>query len=114
MESRQDIWLWLVQRGTAFILVLFVLIHFGTIVLTVGKGLSADAIVARVSGNFLFLTYYGLFAVSAALHGAIGARNFLREITQAGRAIDLFSLLLCLTLLWLGLRAVFGLYGLAA
>ena len=114
MEHRLDIWLWLLQRGTAVILAIFVLIHFVTIVMTMGNGVSAEGIVARVAGNELFLAFYGLFAFAAALHGAIGLRNILREVTWAGRAADLFSLVFCAALVWLGLRAAFGLYGLAA
>ncbi|MDP6875815.1 MAG: succinate dehydrogenase [Alphaproteobacteria bacterium] len=114
MEQRLDIWLWLLQRGTAVLLAVFVVIHFVTIVLTIGHGVSAGAIAARVADNGLFLLFYGLFAVSAALHGCIGLRNILRELTGAGRAADLVSLAACALLLWLGLRAAFGLYGLAA
>lgn len=113
MGQRLDIWLWLVQRGTAVLLAVFVLIHFVTIVLTIGHDVSAGAIVARVAGNSLFLLFYGLFAASAALHGSIGLRNILRETTGTGRAADLVSLAACALLLWLGLRAAFGLYGLA-
>ena len=114
MGQRLDIWLWLLQRGTAVLLALFVLIHFVTIVLTIGHGVSAGAIVARVAGNSLFLLFYGLFAIAAALHGCIGLRNILHEVTRAGRTADLVSLAACALLLWLGLRAAFGLYVLAA
>ena len=113
MGHRLDLWLWLLQRGTAALLALFVLVHFVTIVLTIGHGLSADAIVARVAGNLPFLVFYGLFAVSAALHGSIGLRNVLREMTRLGRSGDLLALIFCAAVLWLGLRAALGLYGLA-
>jgi fumarate reductase subunit C len=114
MGRRLDIWLWLLQRGTAVLLALFVLIHFITIILAIGQGLSAEAIVARVSGNLLFLAFYGLFAIAAALHGAIGLRNILREVTGLGRAIEPLCVAAGAGLIWLGLRAAIGLYGLGA
>ncbi len=114
MGQRLDLWLWLLQRGTAVLLALFVLIHLGTIIWATGAGLSAEAIVGRVAGNLPFLIFYALFVLAAALHGAVGLRAVLGDVLRTKGVVDAICLAFCALLLWLGWRAAFGLYGLGA
>jgi fumarate reductase subunit C len=55
----------------------------------------------------LWGAFYGVFVVAAAIHGPIGLRTVIREMTPwQGRALDLAMAVLALLLLGLGLRAV--------
>jgi len=99
--------LYLAQRATAAILAPLVLLHLGVMIYAIHGGLSADEILARTRGSWLWGGFYGLFVAAVAVHAAIGLRNILREWGQlsapwAGRAAwAMFALLLLA-----GLRAV--------
>ena len=97
----------LLQRLSALVLAPLVLIHLALIVHAVGDGLSAAEILARTRGSFLWGAFYGLFVIAVALHGPIGLRTILGELTPwRGRGLDLAMALFALLLLGLGLRAV--------
>jgi fumarate reductase subunit C len=97
----------LLQRLTALILAPLVLLHLGVIVTAVGDGLSAAEILARTRGSWFWAAGYGLFVLAAAVHGPIGLRTVLGELTPwRGRSLDLAMGLFALLLLGLGLRAV--------
>jgi fumarate reductase subunit C len=100
-------WLSLVQRLTALILAPLVLVHLGLMVYAIGDGLSAAEILGRTRGSLLWGSFYGLFVIAAALHGPIGLRAVLAEMTPwRGRSLDLAMLAVGLGLLVLGTRAV--------
>ena len=100
-------WLYLLQRASAMVLAPLVLIHLAVILLAVQDGLSAAEILGRTRGSLLWGGFYGLFAVAAAVHGPIGLRTVIREMTPwRDRALDLTMALFGLLLLGLGLRAV--------
>ncbi len=97
----------LLQRLSALILAPLVLVHLGLIVTAVGDSLGAAEILARTRGSFLWGGFYGLFVIAVAIHGPIGLRTILGELTPwRGRGLDLAMVLFALLLLGLGLRAV--------
>lgn len=102
-------YLFLIQRITAMVLAPLVLIHLGFILYAVRDGLTGAEILARTQGNILWMGFYGLFVVAAAIHAPIGVRNILREwakipTTKANVLALVFSIILLIT----GMRAVFA------
>ena len=109
MEAR----LFALQRLTAMLMAPFVLVHIAVIVYAVRGGLTAGEILSRTQGSWIWITFYGLFVCSVAVHVPIGVRNVLVEWLKLPRsAATLLSLLFGLLLLALGLRAVGAVGGL--
>lgn len=103
--------LWTLQRGTAMLLALGVVVHLATIMVAVRGGLSAAEILARTRGNEAWLTFYAVFALAAGLHGAIGLRTIAAEwLGWRGRGFDLAWMILGLLTAAFGILAAFGLY----
>jgi len=99
--------LFLLQRLSALVLAPLVLVHLGLILYAVGDGLSAAEILGRTRGSLGWGLFYGLFVLAAALHGPIGLRSIVSEMTPwRGRSLDIAMVLFGLALLLLGLRAV--------
>lgn len=104
--------LWAVQRGTAIILAVAVVVHLVTILVAVRGGLSAAEIIGRTRGNWGWLGFYSVFALAAGLHGAIGLRAIAAEWAGwRGRGYDLAWLAIGLLTAAFGIRAAFGLFG---
>lgn len=111
MSTRGQTHLWVVQRVTAMILAVAVLVHLVTIIGAVRGGLSAAEIFARTRGNGAWFAFYVIFALSAGLHGAIGLRNIAAEtIGLRGRGADLAWLGVGLATAGFGIRAAYGLF----
>ena len=109
--ARGQAHLWVVQRLTAMVLALAVLVHLITIITAVRGGLSAREILARTQGSEAWLGFYVVFALAAGLHGAIGLRNIAAEtLGWRGRGLDFCWLGLGLLTAAFGIRAAFGLY----
>ena len=107
MSGRLETSLFVLQRLTAMILAPLVLIHLATIIYAVHGGLSAAEILSRTRGSLLWGGLYGLFVLAAGLHGSVGLRTVLREMTPVGlRGANTLSLLFLLAVLAFGLRAV--------
>ncbi|MSP87487.1 MAG: succinate dehydrogenase [Alphaproteobacteria bacterium] len=103
--------LWLAQRASAAMLALCVAVHLATMIYAVQGGLSAAEILGRTRGSITWLAFYGLFVLAVAVHAPIGLRAILREMTAwRGRSLDLAAFGFGLALIWLGLRAVVGLF----
>jgi fumarate reductase subunit C len=101
------------QRASAAVLAIAVSVHLATLIYAVRGGLSAAEIIARVQGNVLWLIFYLIFVLAAAVHAPIGMRTILVEITSLPpRLADGLSAALLLVILVMGLRTAFGLYGL--
>ena len=99
--------LYLLQRISAAILAPLVLVHLALIIVAVQGGLTAGEILGRTQGSTGWMLLYGLFVVAAAVHGTIGLRTILAELTPwRGRLMDAGVGLFGLLLLALGLRAV--------
>nr|WP_272870024.1 succinate dehydrogenase [Neoroseomonas oryzicola] len=103
--------MWVVQRVTAMILAVAVLVHLVTIIGAVRGGLSAAEILGRTRGNGAWFAFYAVFALSAGLHGAIGLRNMAAEtIGLRGRGADIAWLAIGLVTAGFGIRAAYGLF----
>ena len=97
----------LLQRLSALVLAPLVLVHLGLIIFAIQDGLSAAEILGRTRGSFGWGLFYGLFVLAAAVHGPIGLRSVIIEMTTwRRRSLDLAMILFALVLLGLGLRAV--------
>ena len=111
MEGR----LFALQRLSAMFMAPFVLVHVAVILYAVRGGLTAAEILSRTQGSVVWIAFYGLFAVSVAIHAPIGLRNILIEWGRLGRpAASVVSLAFGVLLLVLGLRAVAAVGGLFA
>lgn len=103
--------LFLLQRASAVVLALAVLVHLATIIVAVRSGLTAGEILGRTSGNLGWLAFYTVFVLAAAIHAPIGLRTILREWAGwQGRACDIAMAVFALSLLALGLRAAWAVY----
>lgn len=104
--------LYLLQRATAAILAVLVLVHLGVIIYAVQGGLSAAEILSRTRGSLGWGLLYGSFAVMVAIHGSIGLHGILIEWLRLGRgAANSLGLAAALILTVLGLRAVWAVTG---
>ncbi len=107
MSPRAETWLWLTQRMSAMLLAPMVLVHLAAIVYAIEGGLSAQEILARTRGSLAWAGFYGLFVAAAAVHGPIGLRNVLREMTRwRGPSLDLAMLAVAAALALTGFAAV--------
>jgi fumarate reductase subunit C len=103
--------LFLLQRASAAVLALAVVVHLATIVLAVRGGLTAGEILERTQGNAAYLTFYLVFVAAVAVHAPIGLRNVLREwIGWKGSVCDAALAVFALVVFALGVRAVMSLY----
>jgi fumarate reductase subunit C len=99
--------LYIVQRGTAALMVPLIAVHIAVIFYAMSNGLSAADILGRTRGSVGWGLFYGLFVLAASAHAAIGVRNVIAEWTgfrdgALGTIMWTFGLLLAV----LGLRAV--------
>lgn len=99
--------LYIVQRGSAALLALLLILHLGVIALAMQQGLSAAAILGRTRSSLAWPALYALFTLAAASHGVIGLRIILREfLGWRGTRADGGFAVLWLALVVLGLNAV--------
>jgi fumarate reductase subunit C len=107
MTARIELWLYIAQRGSAMVLAPIVLAHLITIVYAIRDGLSAAEILGRTQGSAAWMLFYGLFVAAAAVHGSIGLRSIVREMTAwRGRSLNVAAAAFCVMVLVLGFRAV--------
>lgn len=107
MTARVELWLYMAQRVSAMVLAPVVLVHLLTILYAIRGGLTAAEILGRTQGSVFWMLFYGLFVVAAAVHGSIGLRSIVREMTAwHGRSLNAAALAFCLLILVLGFRAV--------
>jgi fumarate reductase subunit C len=107
MSGRFELWLFALQRLSAMVLAPLVLIHLVTMIYAVQGGLSASEILARTQGNALWATLYVIFIVAVSVHGSIGLRTILREMTPLrGAMASVVAAVFCVAVLVLGYRAV--------
>lgn len=112
MNPRREVALWLAQRVTAAVLAVCVLVHLATIVYAVHGGLSAAEILARTRGNVAWASFYVIFVIAVAVHGAIGLRTVAAEwLGFRGEAAELTVTVVGVVLAIMGLRAVVAVFG---
>jgi fumarate reductase subunit C len=108
---RAQVLLWTAQRASAVVLAICVLVHLVTIVYAVRNGLSAAEILGRTRGNVAWAGFYAVFVVAVAVHAPIGLRNALAEtFNWRGRSLDIFVMVVALTLAMWGFRAVYAVF----
>ena len=98
--------LYMLQRITALLMAPLVIGHIAVMIYAVQGGLSAAEILGRTQGSLLWALFYGTFAVSVALHAAIGLRVIVHETFGLTRAT--------LAILTTALFAILGMMGLYA
>ena len=98
--------LYMLQRITALLMAPLVIGHIAVMIYAVQGGLSAAEILGRTQGSLLWALFYGTFAVSVALHAAIGLRVIVHETFGLTR--------ISLAILTTALFAILGMMGLYA
>ena len=107
---RAAAWRFVLQRASAAVLALCVVVHLATIIYAVRHGLTSDAIVARVHANPAWPAFYVVFVIAAAVHAPLGIRTIADEwLGLRGRAVDIALGLTSLVLFAGGLYAVHAL-----
>ena len=114
MTPRVATLLWVAQRASAAVLAICVAVHLVTIIVAVQGGLTAAEILGRVRGNGAWLAFYGLFVAAVAVHGPIGVRTILGEMTPLQpNVVDGLAVIFAAVVMAMGLRAALILYGAA-
>lgn len=108
MNTRSQVLLWGAQRISAMVLAVCVIVHLITIIYAVRNGLSAAEILGRTRGSVAWGLFYALFVAAVAVHAPIGVRNICAEFGWRGRGVDISMLVLALSLVMWGLRAVWA------
>lgn len=108
MNTRGQVLLWGAQRFSAMLLAVCVIVHLITIIYAVRNGLSAAEILGRTRGSVAWGLFYAVFVAAVAVHAPIGMRNILAEFGWRGRGVDVLMMVLALTLVMWGLRAVWA------
>ena len=112
MNPRREVILWVAQRVTAVVLALCVIVHLVTIVYAVRGGLTAAEILGRTRGNVAWATFYVIFVIAVAVHGAIGLRTVAAEwLGFRGEAAEFAMTIVGIALTLMGLRAVVAVFG---
>lgn len=107
---RAAAWRFVLQRASAAILAICVVVHLATIIYAVRNGLTANAIVARMHANAAWPGFYGVFVVAVAIHAPLGLRTVADEwLGLRGRGADAALCVIALVLLGGGLYAVWAL-----
>jgi len=111
-HARFAAWRFVLQRGSAAVLALCVVVHLAGIVYAVRHGLTSEAIVARMHASAMWPTFYAIFVVAVAIHAPLGLRVIVDEwIGLRGRGVDAVLALFACVLLVGGLYAVASLAG---
>ena len=105
--ARAAAWRFVLQRATAAILAVCVVVHLATIVYAVRHGLTSQAIVARMHANAAWPAFYVTFVIAAAIHAPLGLRTIVDEWLGArGPVVDVLLAAVAIATLGLGLFAV--------
>ena len=104
---RYAAWRFVLQRASAAVLALCVVVHLATMIYAVRHGLTTQAIVARVHASAAWPAFYLLFVVAAAIHAPLGLRAIVDEwLGLRGAPVDVALGCFALVLLGGGLYAV--------
>jgi fumarate reductase subunit C len=107
---RAAAWRFVLQRASAAVLAVCVVVHLATIVYAVRHGLSSAAIVARMHASAAWPAFYGAFVVAVAIHAPLGLRSIADEwLGLRGRGVDAALGLVASVLLGGGMYAVHSL-----
>jgi fumarate reductase subunit C len=111
VKAREQVLLWTMQRASAAVLAVCVVVHLATIVYAVRNGLSAAEILGRTRGNLGWFAFYAIFVLALSIHAPIGLRGVLTETFDwRGRGLEWTMLVLGMALAFLGFRAVWAVF----
>ncbi len=111
LSVRAQVLLWGVQRASAAVLAVCVIVHLVTIIYAVRNGLTAAEILGRTRGSLAWAGFYSLFVAAVAVHAPIGLRNILAETFDwRGRGLDIAMIIVAMTLVMWGARAVLAVF----
>ena len=98
---RYAAWRFVLQRASAAVLALCVVVHLATMIYAVRHALTAEAIVARMHASPAWPAFYTLFVVAVAVHAPLGLRAVADEwLGLRGPVVD--GVLGCAALVLLG------------
>lgn len=104
-----DVRLYLLQRLSAMVMAPLVLVHIAVMIYAVQDGLTAAAILSRTQGSLLWALFYGTFVLAVSVHAAIGLRVIVFEVARLkDRALTVFTWAAFVSLLYLGMQAVYA------
>jgi fumarate reductase subunit C len=107
---RAAAWRFVLQRASAAVLAVCVLVHLATILYAVRHALTSEAIVARMHASLFWPAFYAIFVVAVAVHAPLGLRTIADEwLALRGRAVDAALTTFALVLFGGGLYAVHSL-----
>jgi fumarate reductase subunit C len=107
---RAAAWRFVLQRASAAVLAVCVVVHLAAIIYAVRSGLTSEAMVARMHGNPAWPAFYVIFVIAVAIHAPLGLRAIADEwLALRGRAVDALLAVVALVLLGGGLYAVWSL-----
>jgi fumarate reductase subunit C len=111
MSASTEAKLWYLQRASAMVLALCVLVHLAIIIYASRSGLTAAQILGRTRGSVPFASFYALFVVACAIHVPIGLKSIAVEwLHWRGRSVSAATVLVAIAILTLGLRAVYAVF----
>lgn len=101
--------LWYLQRVSAMVLAVCVVVHLLVIMWAVRGGLTGAQVLARTQGNWGFAAFYATFVLACAVHVPVGLARIAEEwwgwsAASGLRAAGLVAAVIAL----LGLRAVYA------
>lgn len=107
----EQVLLWTLQRASAAVLALCVVVHLATMIYAIRSGLSAGEILGRTRGNVGWFVFYSVFVLAVSIHAPIGLRTVLSEtLAWRGRALECSMLAIGVVLAFLGFRAVWAVF----
>jgi fumarate reductase subunit C len=111
VNYRAESLLWMLQRASAAVLAICVVVHLATIIYAVQGGLSGEEVLARTRGSVAWFAFYSLFVLAVSVHVPIGLRAVCIEwLRWRGRSRDLTLLAFAALLVWLGMGAVVAVF----
>jgi fumarate reductase subunit C len=111
VNYRAESLLWMLQRASAAVLAICVVVHLATIIYAVQGGLSGEEVLARTRGSVAWFAFYSLFVLAVSVHVPIGLRAVCIEwLRWRGRSRDLTLLAFAALLAWLGMGAVVAVF----
>lgn len=97
------------QRLTALLLAVMVIVHLAVILYAIKDGLSANEILARTRASLFWPGFYFVFVITVSIHAPIGLGNILREWAHVpARGAQVISAIFAAILFFTGLAAVWA------
>ena len=107
--TEAKLWYW--QRISAMVLALCVIAHIAIMIYAVRGGLTGAEILGRTRGSFSFAAFYAVFVLACAVHVPVGLMRVFEEWLRLDRFLSVvLAKLFGVTILFLGLRAVYGVF----